>query len=107
MIGLVRNANPRIASRLCDLEEGRSWDELGHPRQVPVVLNRAVNDHDEALLTAVTEGTHRMKPRAWWRFFLQFLRFFCGGASLWAVGMLPHPATTTPRIIVFLVADSY
>ena len=38
------------------MEEGRSWEDLGHPRQVPVVLNRPVNDHDEALLRAVTEG---------------------------------------------------
>ena len=44
------------ALRLCDVEEGRSWEDLGHPRQVPVVLNRPVNDHDEALLRAVTEG---------------------------------------------------
>lgn len=48
--------------RLCDVEEGRSWEDLGHPRQVPVVLNRPVNDHDEALLRAVTEGLDQKNP---------------------------------------------
>ena len=79
-----------MASRLCDLEEGRSWDELGRPRQVPVVLNRAVNDHDEALLSAVTEGTHKIEPRVWWRLrlrvcpkFIAVLEAFCGAASGW------------------------
>lgn len=44
------------------MEEGRSWEDLGHPRQVPVVLNRPVNDHDEALLRAVTEGLDHLNP---------------------------------------------
>ncbi|CAE7848827.1 ANK1 [Symbiodinium sp. KB8] len=46
---------PHVRQRLL-MEEGKSWEQLGRPREVQVVLNQVTHDFDEQLLAAAAAG---------------------------------------------------